>query len=67
VFLISKGVTTAAALLGDTAPGTGDGTFSGFDVPPLNLAGPSLGDGGVVVFVADVSGGTATQGIFTAG
>ena len=67
IFLVSKGVTSAAALLGDTAPGTGGGTFSGFDVLALNFAGPALSDGGVVAFRADVSGGTTTQGIFTAG
>ena len=67
VFLVSKGVISVVALVGDTAPGTSGGTFSGFDVPPLNLGGPALSDGGVVAFLADVSGGTATRGIFTAG
>ena len=43
---------------GDTAPGTGGGTFSFF------MPHPAINDLGHVAFQAAVSGGTASQGIF---
>ena len=55
IFLINKGAVTAVALQGSLAPG--GGTFSAFDSVSLN-------DSAVIAFVADVSGGTASQGIF---
>ncbi|MEZ4278617.1 MAG: hypothetical protein R3F21_03230 [Myxococcota bacterium] len=47
----------ARALLGDVAPGTGGGTYSFFE----HLATSSQGD---VVFLASITGGTASWGIF---
>ena len=55
VFLVYKGAFTATLLQGSAVPG--GGTFSAFDSVSLN-------DNGVIAFVADVTGGTASQGIF---
>ena len=55
VFLVYKGAVTSALLQGSAVPG--GGTFSAFDSVSLN-------DGGVVAFVADVSGGASGQGLF---
>ena len=43
----------SVVLAGQTAPGTGGGTYTGFDYALLN-------DSGDVVFSADVTGGTAS-------
>ena len=61
IFVDSGGLDTAVALVGDPAPGTGGGTYSGFD---LGGGSPSLNDVGVVAFRALVTGGTASEGIF---
>lgn len=57
IFLGSGGAHTAVALPGQTAPGTGGGTFS-------NLTSPDLNASGEVAFVASVTGGTASRGVF---
>jgi len=58
LFVVSGGTHSAMALIGDTAPGTGGGTYSGFyTVPSMN----ALGD---VAFRADVTGGDVSDGIF---
>jgi hypothetical protein len=48
---------TAVALLGQSAPGAGGGTFT-------NLVSARLNDAGQMAFSADISGGSTTQGIF---
>jgi hypothetical protein len=57
VFRDSGGAGTAVALLGYSAPDTGGGTYSEFGYPKLN-------DLGHVVFIANVTGGTASGGVF---
>jgi hypothetical protein len=57
LFVDAAGVDSALVLVGDTAPGTGGGTFADFLVPEVNASG-------VVVFLSNVSGSTATGGIF---
>jgi hypothetical protein len=57
IFLDSAGTETAVALVGDPAAGAGGGTYAGFGDPSLN----GLGD---VAFLATVTGGTASRGIF---
>lgn len=57
VFVDAGGVDEAVALFGDTAPGTGGGTFFGFSAPAL--AGADA-----VAFVGTATGGTASQGVF---
>src|SRR5919201_1007999 len=57
VFETRRGVTSAAAVQGAAAPGTG--TFSAFHDPSMNASG-------AIAFVADVSGGRFTQGVFLA-
>src|SRR4051794_36817333 len=39
VFVTSKGVTSAGAVQGAVAPGTGGGTFASFGAPSLNRGG----------------------------
>lgn len=51
------GTDSALALAGDTAPGTGSGSFVDFLFPDLN-------ENGEVAFLANVLGGTATGGVF---
>ena len=53
----AAGGISAFALPGQTAPGTGSGTFSAFGLPVLN-------DNGDAVFRANVIGGNVGQGIF---
>jgi len=48
---------TAIALAGQSAPGSGGGTFSAFNTPVLN-------DNGQVALVASITGGTNSQGLF---
>jgi hypothetical protein len=48
---------TAVALEGDTAPGTGGGTYASFRLFPISASGD-------VVFSAGVTGGTVGEGIF---
>ena len=57
VFVDAGGTQTLLALVGDTAPGTGGGSFVGFNNPIITQSGD-------VVIRATVSGGSATQGIF---
>jgi hypothetical protein len=57
IFVDSGGTDTAVALVGDTAPGTGGGTYS-------SLAGPSVNASGDVAFWSFMTGGTALSGIF---
>jgi hypothetical protein len=57
VFLASGGGSTAVALEGETAPGTGGGTYVGFD----NI---SVSNGGTVAYHATISGGTAGEGLY---
>jgi hypothetical protein len=57
LFVTSKGVTSAVAVQGSPAPG--GGTFSAFHDPSMNASG-------AIAFVADVSGGRFTQGVFLA-
>jgi len=58
VFTSADGSFDFVALEGGSAPGTG-GTYTAFQNPAIN-------DGADVVFVADVSGGTAISGLFFA-
>ena len=62
IFLASAGGDTSIALQGEPAPGTGGGTYATL-IPPT-AGRPSMNASGTVVFLADVSGGTATSGIF---
>ena len=55
IFLINKGAVTAVAFQGSPVPGSG--TFSTFDSASVN-------NSGAIAFVADISGGTASQGLF---
>jgi len=56
---------TAPAIVGDPAPGTGGGTYSAFSRPAgANAFNPYIGEDGVIAFAADVSGGTASSGVF---
>jgi hypothetical protein len=48
---------TAIALQGQSAPGAGAGTFS-------NLGSPVLNDSGQTAFVANITGGSSTDGLF---
>lgn len=57
VFIASATTQKAVALAGDTAPGTGGGTYVSFGIPWMNASGD-------VAFPADVTGGTADKGIF---
>lgn len=58
IFQGSGGSLTNIALQGQSAPSTGGGTFSSFSVPELNA-------GGTAAFKGEVTGGTATRGIFS--
>lgn len=56
---------SAPAIVGDPAPGTGGGTYSAFSRPAAADANnPYIGDSGVIAFAAEVSGGTASSGVF---
>jgi hypothetical protein len=56
---------TAPAIVGDAAPGTAGGTYSAFSRPAgADAFNPYIGESGVIAFAADVSGGTATSGVF---
>ncbi len=57
VFLHAEASHSAVALEGDPAPGSGAGTYSGFGNPSINGSGD-------VAFLATVTGGTVTRGIF---
>jgi len=57
LFKASAGVDSLLAHVGDTAPGTAGGGFADFLFPELNASG-------TVVFLSDVTGGSATGGIF---
>ena len=57
LFVDSGGVDTVVALAGDSAPGTGGGTFSYFDAASINASGD-------VAWQSLVTGGTATEGVF---
>jgi hypothetical protein len=59
VFLDENGIQSAVALAGQTAPGTGGGTYSGF-------TSPDVSDDGKVIFHATVAGSSITEGIFVA-
>jgi len=55
----------AAAIVGDPAPETGAGTYSAFSRPAAADAfNPYIGESGVIAFAAEVSGGTASSGVF---
>lgn len=55
----------AEAIAGDPAPETSGGTYSGFSRPAAARAlNPYMGDSGVIAFAAEVSGGTASSGVF---
>ena len=53
------GTVSDVAIVGNTAPGTGGGTYSGFGQVPI----VSLSNSGQVAFYADVIGGTVSAGI----
>ena len=56
---------SAPAIVGDPAPGTGGGTYSAFSRPAAADAfNPYIGEDGVIAVAADVSGGTASSGVF---
>jgi len=56
---------TAPAIVGDPAPETGGGTYSAFSRPTAaNALNPNIGESGVIAFAAEVSGGTASSGVF---
>lgn len=57
IFRDSGGTDTAVALVGDSAPDTGGGTYLEFGYPVVN-------DLGHVVFLSNVAGGAASGGIF---
>ncbi len=57
IFIESGGSISAFALVGDTAPGTGGGVYA-------SLSGISLNNAGEVAFVAAVSGGNVSAGVF---
>jgi hypothetical protein len=57
VFRDSGASDAAVALVGDSAPGTGGGTYSFLGYPVVN-------DLDYVVFLANVTGGTASGGVF---
>jgi hypothetical protein len=57
VFRDSGATGTAVALAGDSAPDTGGGTYTDFGYPVVN-------DLGYVVFLANVTGGSASGGVF---
>jgi hypothetical protein len=60
IFVGSQVGQRAVALVGDPAPGTGGGTYSGFysdALAPINSSGD-------VAFIAFVTGGSVSQGIF---
>jgi len=57
IFRDSGASDAAVALLGDSAPGTGGGTYSFLGYPVVN-------DLDYVVFLANVTGGTASGGVF---
>ena len=57
LFLDAGSGVEAIAVIGDAAPDTGGATFSGFGEPVVNA-------GGAVSFSAQLSGGTATWGVF---
>jgi hypothetical protein len=59
VFAASGGTDRAVALLGDTAPGTGGGSYSDFFVPPI-----SFNASGDVAFESEVTGSSVFDGIF---
>lgn len=65
VFQFGTGFVGRFALVGDPAPGTGGGTYASFSRPATaDATFPGLGDSGVVGFAAEVSGGTASSGVF---
>src|SRR5438046_9195517 len=55
MLLASEGTVTAVVLQGSPAPGSG--TFSTFESASVN-------NNGAIAFVADIGGGTASQGLF---
>lgn len=57
LFADSAGVDSLLASVGDPAPGTGGGAFTDFLYPEVNA-------NDAVVFLSDVTGGSATGGIF---
>lgn len=59
--VVSGGVARLAASAGDSAPGTGGGTFASF-----NSNYTSINPSGDVAFLASVTGGTGGTGIFEA-
>jgi len=63
LILASDGALTTLVKVGDSAPGTGGGTFASFENNARDSF-RSLNDANVLVFVADIVGGTASTGIF---
>jgi hypothetical protein len=61
VVVESGGTDEIVARIGDSAPGTGAGTYSAF---AFAAAPPGINASGDVFFVSDVTGGTATRGLF---
>jgi len=59
LFVAVRGKIYLIAIVGDVAPGTGGGTFDGFGFAELNTSRQ-------VVFAADVTGGSASGGVFLA-
>ncbi len=59
IFAASGGTIRAAALDGDSAPGTGGGTYSSPGGNDMGISGS-----GTVVLYAGVTGGSTTEGIF---
>lgn len=57
VFTSGSGGQAAVAVEGDTAPDSGGATYATFSMPSINAAGD-------VAFVATLSGGSATSGVF---
>lgn len=56
---------SAPAIVGDPAPGTGSGTYSAFSRPAAaDALNPYIGEDGVIAFSAEISGGTASSGVF---
>jgi hypothetical protein len=60
VFRLEGGGLTAVALVGGAAPGTGGGSYAGFEP----LTNRSLDASGEIAFRATLAGGSAAQGIF---
>jgi hypothetical protein len=62
---VPSGSPTKVALVGDVAPGTGGGSYSSFSRPSgADATYPFQGEDGAVGFAAEVSGGTASSGVF---